>query len=204
MPSRLPALSLPIETPRLSLRLPSRGDLPDLTRSFRDPRTARAAGAYLHSRTERDRPALIVSRTLKEYRRGEHLSLSVVLPDPTTCIGRVGLRDLDWTHRKVQSLSFWIDPKHWGRGYATEAAWYLCDAAFRHLGMRRVGSSALEKNLASLAVHQRLGFVEEGREREAICVKGRCMDMVLFGLLDRELPSWERVSKRSGLSDRPA
>ncbi len=196
MASRWSALRLPIETPRLTLRLPSGKDVPDLRRSFRDPRTARAAGAYLHSRSERNNPALMISRTRREYRRGEHLSLSVILRDPPICVGRVGLRGLDWSHRCVESLSYWIDPKHWSHGYATEASWYLCDAAFRRLAMRRITSSALEENRASLAVHQRLGFVREGRAREAIWVAGKCMDMVLFGLLDRELPPWETVSRR--------
>ena len=200
MPPRLPDIRLPIETPRLTLRLPSRRDVPDLRRSFRDPRTAIAAGAPLHSRTEMNDPALMVSRTRGEYRRGEHLSLSVVLRDPSICIGRVGLRGLDWTWHKVESLSYWIDPKYWNRGYATEASWFLCDTAFRRLGVRRISSSALDKNLASLSVLKRLGFVEEGREREAVCVKGRCMDMVLYGLLKKELLSWEKVSGVARLS----
>ena len=198
MASRLSNVHLPIGTPRLTLRLPAASDLPSLRRSFRDPRTARAAGAAMHSAAERKDPALMISRTRREYRRGEHLSLSVLLRDPPVCIGRVGLRGLDWTWQKVESLSYWIDPRYWNQGYATEASWHLCEAAFRELGMRRIASSALDRNLASLAVLQRLGFVREGREREAVRVKGRVMDMVLFGILEREFPSWERVSQGRG------
>jgi RimJ/RimL family protein N-acetyltransferase len=129
----------------------------------------------------------MVARTRREYRRGEHLSLSVILREDGRCIGRVGLRGLDWKWRKVESLSYWIDPKYWHRRFATEASWYLCRAAFGPLRMRRVASQALDRNSSSLAVLRRLGFVEEGREREAVCVRGRCMDMVLFGLLRGEL-----------------
>lgn len=201
MPPRLADVSLPIRTPRLILRLPSRRDVPDLRRSFGDPRTARAVGASLHPESEMRSPSLLVSRTLREYGRDEHLSLSVELRGPSVCIGRVGLRGVDWTYRKVESLSYWIDPKYWNRGYATEASWYLCKAAFRDLGMRRIGSSSLDGNLASIAVHRRLGFVEEGRERESVCVDGRCMDMILYGLLKREFPPWKKVVKASGISE---
>ena len=200
MSLQLSDIHLPIETPRLILRLPGRQDVPDLRRSFRDRRTARAAGASLHSRAERNDPSLMVLRTRREYRRGEHLSLSVVLRDTSVCIGRVGLRGLDRTWRKVESLSYWIDPKYWNRGYATEASWFLCDTAFRRLGIRRIGSAALDKNLASLSVLKRLGFAEEGREREAVCVNGRCMDMILYGLLQHELLPWAKVARRSGPS----
>jgi RimJ/RimL family protein N-acetyltransferase len=192
-------LKLPVETPRLELRLPTLRDVPELARSFRDPRTARAAGAPLHSSLERRDPMRMVSRTRSEYRKGEHLSLSVVHRTSGRCIGRVGLRGLDWHWKKVESLAYWIDPAWWNRGFATEAAWFLCSGAFRALGMRRIASQALAPNLASLAVLRRLGFVEEGRERESVCVRGTCMDMVLFGLLKEELvpartlaPVWNR------------
>jgi RimJ/RimL family protein N-acetyltransferase len=190
----LARVPLPLETPRLSLRLPSPRDVPDLRGSFRDRRTARSAGAPLHSTLEMSDPGRMVARTLREYRTAQHLSLSVVLRDGKACIGRVGLRGLDWKWRKVDSLSYWIDPRFWNRGYATEASWFLCRAAFQHLRMRRIGSSALDRNPASLAVLRRLGFVEEGRERQAVCVGGRCMDMIRLGLLRAEFPSWDRVS----------
>jgi [ribosomal protein S5]-alanine N-acetyltransferase len=137
----------------------------------------------------------MVRRTLAEYRRGEHLSLSVGLKPTGDCIGRVGLRGLDWKWGKVESLSYWIDPRWWNRGIATEASWHLCDTTFRRLGMRRIASRALDRNVASLAVLRKLGFVEEGRERESVCVNGRCMDMVLFGLLRGDLPSRPRSNR---------
>jgi len=188
---RLGRLPLPIETPRLTLRLPAAVDVPRLRRLLRDPRTARAEGADLHSPEERRRPELMVARTRREYRRADHLSLSVVDRSSGELVGRVGLRGLDWTWRKVESLSYWIAPAWWGQGFATEASWYLCRAAFGALRMRRVASQALDANARSLAVLRRLGFVEEGRERRAVVVGGRPMDMILFGLLPEELRPFE-------------
>jgi RimJ/RimL family protein N-acetyltransferase len=192
--ARIVRLKLPIETPRLVLRLPTRRDVPQLRRSFRNPLTARAVGAPLHSALERRDPMRMVSRTHAEYRAGAHLSLSVLHRESGRCIGRVGLRGLDWQWRKVESLAYWIDPAWWNRGYATEAAWHLCAGAFRDLGMRRISSQALKENRASIAVLRRLGFVEEGRERESVCVRGQCRDMVLFGLLSGELPPVRAMS----------
>ena len=183
---RLSRLPLPLETPRLILRLPSARDVPALKRSFRNPKTARAAGAPLHSTAEMSQPGRMVTRTLREYRNEEHLSLSVVLKAKGVCIGRVGLRGLDWKWRKVESLSYWIDPSYWNQGLATEASWALCAAAFERLGMRRIASQALDRNPSSQAVLRRLGFVQEGRERQAVRLKGRSMDMLLFGLLRDE------------------
>jgi [ribosomal protein S5]-alanine N-acetyltransferase len=194
VPTKLAKVHLPLETPRLTLRLPTRQDIPDLRRSFRDPRTAMAVGAPLHSKPEMRNPVAMVSRTRSEYRKGEHLSLTVVHRESGGCIGRVGLRGLIWPYQKVESLSYWIDPRFWNRGYATEAAYFLCQAAFERLGMRRIASQALDRNFASLSVLRKLGFVEEGRERAAVCVSGRCMDMMLFGLLRKEMRPVGQVS----------
>jgi RimJ/RimL family protein N-acetyltransferase len=138
-------------------------------------------------------PRRMVERTGREYRRAEHLSLSVIDRATGACVGRVGLRGLDWHWRKVESLSYWIDPDWWNRGIATEASWYLCDAAFRQLGMRRIASQVLEPNRASRAVLRKLGFVREGRERQSIRLRGRCTDMILLGLLRGELVPRSRI-----------
>ena len=189
---RLSRLRLPIRTARLTLRLPAQLDVPDLKRMFRNELTARAAGAPLHSPVEMRDPAQMVRRTRREFAADTHLSLSVILTSTGTCIGRVGLRGLDWKWRKVESLAYWLDPRYWDQGLATEASWYLCHVAFDHLGMRRISSQALDRNATSQAVLRKLGFVEEGRERQSVCVKGRCMDMILFGLLPEELRPLQR------------
>ncbi len=100
--------------------------------------------------------------------------------------GPGGLRDLDWHWRKLESLSYWIDPSRWHRGYATESSFFLCQAAFRRLRMRRVSPQARSENRASLAGLRNLGVVPEGRERRAVVGKGNAMDMLLFGLFPEE------------------
>ncbi len=195
--SRRSRLKLPIQTPRLTLRLPSNKDVRDLRRSFRNPPTARAVGAPLHTAAETRDPRVMIARTRREFSRGEHLSLSVIHRDSAVCVGRVGLRGLDWKWRKVESLSYWIDPDWWSQGIATEASWYLCDSAFKRLEMRRIASQALRPNGPPLAVLRKLGFVEEGRERQSVCIGSRCVDMVLFGLLRNEfIPRARALSSR--------
>jgi [ribosomal protein S5]-alanine N-acetyltransferase len=194
--TRLYQLSFPILTPRLLLQLPTRRDVPDLRESFRDTRTARALGAPLHSAEEMRNPARLVSRTRRELRNGTDLSLSVIQRSDGRCVGRVGLRGLDWHWRTVESLSYWIDPRFWNQGYATEASWFLCCAAFSRLGLRRISSSALVRNEPSQRVLKKLGFRYEGRQREAVRVRGHFVDMRMYGLLRRELVPWTSIDSR--------
>ncbi len=109
------------------------------------------------------------------------------------------MRGLDWKWRRVESRSYWIDPGMGHRGYASEAARVLCHEGFRRLGARRFRPPALEPSGASLAEFRLLGFVEEGREREAVSERGRRKDGILFGPFDRVLaPLANRAARAPG------
>ncbi len=68
-------------------------------------------------------------------------------------------------------------------GYATEMFDYVLGYLFDQCGLHRVALATLEDNTSALALYRKLGFVEEGREREAIFRGGRFHDLVVMGLL---------------------
>jgi len=47
-------------------------------------------------------------------------------------------------------------------------------------------STCVESNAASIALHGKLGFAEEGRRRRRFFLEGRFLDDVLFGLTSEE------------------
>ncbi len=83
-------------------------------------------------------------------------------------VGCCGLREF---HRPpVLELYYGIACRHWGRGYATEAAGAVIDDAFERLGFERLRASVDRPNRRSVAVLQRLGFTPEpaGGETRAV------------------------------------
>ncbi len=80
----------------------------------------------------------------------------------------------------------YVDPDHWGQGYATEALSLLCAYAFEALGLHRLGGTALATNRGSRRVLERNGFAEEGRMREHALHRGERVDVVTYGLLAEE------------------
>ena len=79
-----------------------------------------------------------------------------------------------------------IVPRRRRQGYAAEIFTYMLDYLFRQLGMHRVGLVTLVDNAPALALYAKLGFVAEGREREAIFREGGFKDLVAMGLLAAE------------------
>lgn len=71
-------------------------------------------------------------------------------------IGGIGLSRCD--REGGQQLGYWLTPTAWGRGYATEAARAVIDAARRTLGLRRLTATCWHDNPASARVLEKLGF----------------------------------------------
>lgn len=75
-----------------------------------------------------------------------------------------------------------IGEQHKGHGYAGEAVLLLLRYMFDERRFQKCGSDVHDYNAASLSLHRRLGFVEEGRVRRSIFVGGQYRDSVLFGM----------------------
>lgn len=107
-------------------------------------------------------------------------------------IGTVSLYQIDFAHRRSE-VGFALGRAHWGQGLATEAVRLAISYAFRALDLGRLEADVDPRNLPSLRVLERLGFVREGYLRERYHVNGETQDSVLLGLLRRE---WEAADGR--------
>jgi RimJ/RimL family protein N-acetyltransferase len=74
----------------------------------------------------------------------------------------------------------------WGKGLGTAVTRKVLDHAFGALGLRKVNSDYLEPNQGSAVIHQRLGFVEEGRLRADAWRDGRWVDRIILSILADE------------------
>ena len=79
-----------------------------------------------------------------------------------------------------------VVPAQRRKGYASEMFDYMLHYLFDHCGLHRVGLMTLESNTQALALYRKLGFVEEGRERQAIFRGGQYYDLIAMGLLAAE------------------
>ena len=156
----------------------------------RDPRYLR----YYpwHDRTEADARAF-VNRFLQwqEEEPRRLVQLTIALQGDNTLIGNCGIRrkpDNDWE----ADIGYELDPRHWGKGYATESAKALVDYGFKELGLSRLSSWCIADNTPSVRVLERLGFRQEGRLRRNEFFKGRWWDTLLYALLRDE---WESLQQ---------
>ena len=68
-----------------------------------------------------------------------------------------------------------VAPKHWGKGYAPEAARAACAWAHSELGARRIVSLIAPSNAQSIRVAEKLGETLEGQHST------RGFDLLVYG-----------------------
>ena len=90
----------------------------------------------------------------------------------------------------------------WGKGYGGEATALMVDHAFSALNLHRVALSVFAFNERAIRAYLRVGFVDEGRSREAIWRDGRWWDEIHMSVLE---PEWRarRWQERAAADGRP-
>jgi ribosomal-protein-alanine N-acetyltransferase len=81
------------------------------------------------------------------------------------------------------SIGYWMGERFAGKGHMSAAVRALAPFAFETLKLRRIEAACLPRNLASIRLLEKTGFVREGYAREYLCIDGRWQDHLLYALL---------------------
>ena len=119
----------------------------------------------------------------------EDLAVAIVEKESGQVVGGSGFHRTDWKFRLFE-IGYWIRQDREGRGYVTETVQLLTRLAFDELDANRVELRIDSRNIRSLRVAERLGFVLEGTLRRRMPVTdGIPGDMHVLALLPEEYRS---------------
>lgn len=111
--------------------------------------------------------------------------------DDEVPVGMTGLWDIDWHNRSAMTATK-LDPDFHRRGLGSDAIMTTMAWAFYVVGLRRLHSTILDFNQASLGAYvDRSGWRIEGRQREAIFRKGRWCDLYSVAVLRADFEEQE-------------
>ena len=173
----------PLTGSRIRLRELRDDDLTDLVTWWQDPdvMVTQTAGPF------HPRPADAIADQFRAWNRnaGTDTGLTIVHRSENTVLGHVALFGAD-AHNRTATFAIIVGPPHQGQGYGSEATALMVRYGFAELGLHRIQLAVAGFNERAIHTYAKAGFLEEGRDREAVFRNGRWHDQVRMGILDRE------------------
>ncbi|MCB0046736.1 MAG: GNAT family N-acetyltransferase [Caldilineaceae bacterium] len=97
-------------------------------------------------------------------------------------VGLVTIHSINERHGKF-SFSIFIDRPHRKQGHAEDAVQLILKYGFLERRLHKCNSGCASYNNASIELHRKLGFVQEGTLRQEYFYNGTHHDELVFGLL---------------------
>lgn len=101
-------------------------------------------------------------------------------------IGNCSLKEIDGKNRSACLGIFIGDRGYWGKGFGSDAVRILVRYGFGELNLHRIWLRVHAFNERAIKAYRKVGFIEEGRLREAIYRDGRYWDELIMALLRPE------------------
>lgn len=174
-----------LETDRLILReIDPEADLQALFDLFADERVALSTDTGPFTEMWEAEEVMDWFGAIFRARQGLRWAITVRDGDGSL-IGTCGFNVWNRRNRSAE-IGYDLMPDYWGRGIATEAVQRIISWGFKEMGLNRIQADAMVHNEASARVLEKLGFAEEGLQRQGGYWRNEFHDLRYFGLLRRD------------------
>ena len=130
----------------------------------------------------------------------DSLTLAVHLRAKDRLIGSCAFSQLDGDNGSALFHITIGEKDQWGHGYGTEATRLMLAHAFTSMGLHRVSLAVFAFNERAIRSYEKVGFVVEGRARDAIYRDGRYWDEIDMSMLESE---WRATQASDGRGASP-
>jgi RimJ/RimL family protein N-acetyltransferase len=178
------------------LRRHTRENLRDFLRWYQDPEVARLT-RYQDGPMRREE----IERFFSVRAMGpESMAMGIHIRATGRLIGSCAFSQVDGDNGSALFHITIGEHDAWGQGYGSAATGMMVDHAFGSLGLHRVALSVFAFNERAIRAYLRVGFVIEGRSREAIWRDGRWWDEIHMSVLepDWRAARWQATAEAEG------
>lgn len=175
-----------LETERLILRPLTAEDAPDLSEWLGLDEVYTYWGRKASKGEKNPELLFIDARPWVKRKPSQDFEWGIVLRETGKVIGMLGIFNVQ--NQRMASVAYRLHPAYWRQGIVTEALRCGVDFVFTHTELQRLEGSADVRNIGSLRVLEKCGFVREGTVRQGKMVSVYC-DYAIFGLLRED---WEQ------------
>ena len=117
--------------------------------------------------------------------RKDVLALAIIDKKVGNHIGNISLQNIHPVYRSAE-LAIILDNIAWAKGFATEAVKLIIAHGFNALNLHRISCATFRHNQGMRSLAIKAGFRIEGICKQAAWKDGNWVDVVEYGLLDKE------------------
>lgn len=112
-------------------------------------------------------------------------------------IGRITLSGVVRGPFQNANLGYYLDKKHNGKGYASEAVRSVLKHAFEELQLHRVQAAVMPRNIASKRILEKSGFKKEGYSPKYLKINGTWEDHEIYAITIEDFEPIEKESMKT-------
>jgi RimJ/RimL family protein N-acetyltransferase len=163
-------------------------DLPRFVKWFNDPEVLQGVSMYLPMAMWEEEAWF---KALADRPQAERpLAIEILANDEWVHIGNLGLFDIDSRARTAEVGISIGEKAYWDQGYGTKAMGLLLKHGFETLNLNRIALRVFANNPRAIRCYEKVGFVQEGRLRQAHFHAGDYVDILWMSILRHE---WDQI-----------
>ncbi|WP_449621850.1 GNAT family N-acetyltransferase [Robertmurraya sp. Marseille-Q9965] len=129
-----------------------------------------------------DKQKELIKEWNQSAERDEEYRFGVFLDE--TLIGTINLFQVLRASLQSAFIGYFLDQKHNGKGYMTEAVQLLLEYAFNVLKLHRIEAGVMPHNIGSIRVLEKSGFHKEGIARKNVKINNRWEDHQVLAIIN--------------------
>jgi ribosomal-protein-alanine N-acetyltransferase len=169
---------------RILLRRFKRSDWPALLKQANNPKIGKYLPLMDSINNEKDAIKWI-NRCHRLFRENKARYLAIEYIDSGEMIGSANLKNINPADRNAE-VEYWLDDNYWHKGIASESLAAVLKHAFSEMDLVRTYAIVHAKNIASIKLLEKFGFIREGTYRKATFMNNEWSDVYSYGLLKEE------------------
>ncbi len=170
-----------LSTERITLRTLRKQDLPVLMKLISD-----SEPAYLTGEVYPVTEGKLEDFYNKNQATDTRIWFLIIDRKSGNIIGETGFLRIFYPWRTSDySLIIW-DRNFHGRGYGAETAGMMLEYGFNYLNFHRLAIGVVAENRNAVKFWKKVGFVEEGVQRDGFFSKGKFSDFIMMSMLESE------------------
>lgn len=163
---------------KITLRAIEQEDLKSLHRWSNDPEINHQLGGWHFPSSLQDQQKWFESLSVKS--NDQRFAIET---KEEGLIGMANLVSVNWKDRNAFHGMLLGDTENRGKGYGVDTIMTVCKYAFEELGLKRLDTTIIEYNKASLGVYiEKCGWKEEGLKKNYYFRKNKWWDQVIIGI----------------------